>query len=325
MPVANGPQSLMSALGFAPEVGVLYGRLLTLGERPAGEVAALLRMSEAELDEALVPLDEIGVVARHDGVLRVLSPVDAVTQLLTVAAASADRAHHRMLNIARALPYVAGSTARPPAEHVDSERLLDGELFTSDRMREALEAIAVSTVGQVRWLRPDRFEMGYDDVLAAVVGSGRRVRTLYPIRALSESATTLSYRARLGEEIRLVPEVPTRLMVLGTSHAIMPEPLGLATTPRAVVRQPALVQLCALYFDLLWDRSHPMEALARGEHGSRRVLLEQLSSGASDEQIARRLGVSVRTVRRRVAELLEELGAESRFAAGVAAARRGWL
>ena len=59
--------------------------------------------------------------------------------------------------------------------------------------------------------------------------------------------------------------------------------------------------------------------------GDQRLLLGQLAGGAKDEQIARALGLSVRTVRRRVAELLVELGAESRFQAGVEAVRRGWI
>ena len=57
----------------------------------------------------------------------------------------------------------------------------------------------------------------------------------------------------------------------------------------------------------------------------RTFLLQQLAAGAQDEQIARRLGVSLRTVRRRVADLMSELGAESRFQAGVEASKRGWI
>ena len=53
--------------------------------------------------------------------------------------------------------------------------------------------------------------------------------------------------------------------------------------------------------------------------------LLQLTEGAKDEQIARTLGISLRTVRRRIADLLSELGADSRFQAGVEAVRRGWL
>ncbi|MEZ5193006.1 MAG: hypothetical protein R2734_11170 [Nocardioides sp.] len=45
----------------------------------------------------------------------------------------------------------------------------------------------------------------------------------------------------------------------------------------------------------------------------------------TDEALARRLEVSPRTVRRIMAEVMSELGAASRFQAGVEAARRAWL
>jgi DNA-binding NarL/FixJ family response regulator len=54
-------------------------------------------------------------------------------------------------------------------------------------------------------------------------------------------------------------------------------------------------------------------------------VLELLALGAKDEVIARHLGVSLRTARRRVADLFDELGAATRFQAGVEAGRRGWV
>jgi DNA-binding NarL/FixJ family response regulator len=53
----------------------------------------------------------------------------------------------------------------------------------------------------------------------------------------------------------------------------------------------------------------------------RPVLVRLLAQGHTDASIARRLQVSERTVRRRVAELLLELGASSRFQAGVLLAK----
>lgn len=44
-----------------------------------------------------------------------------------------------------------------------------------------------------------------------------------------------------------------------------------------------------------------------------------------DHVIARRLGVSVTTVRRRIKAVYALLGVNNRFAAGVAVAKRGWL
>jgi DNA-binding NarL/FixJ family response regulator len=50
-----------------------------------------------------------------------------------------------------------------------------------------------------------------------------------------------------------------------------------------------------------------------------------MASGMKDRTLARALGVTERTVGRRLTELMAELGVETRFQAGVQAARRGWL
>ena len=53
--------------------------------------------------------------------------------------------------------------------------------------------------------------------------------------------------------------------------------------------------------------------------------INQHELGTRVEEICRKLGIGLRTVRRRVAELMTELGVDTRFQAGVEAVRRGWL
>ncbi|TCO62297.1 response regulator transcription factor [Actinocrispum wychmicini] len=55
------------------------------------------------------------------------------------------------------------------------------------------------------------------------------------------------------------------------------------------------------------------------------AIIRLLANGNKDEQIARRLYSSIRTVRRRIARIMAELDADNRFAAGVTAARLGLL
>ncbi|WP_155354621.1 LuxR C-terminal-related transcriptional regulator [Acrocarpospora macrocephala] len=50
-----------------------------------------------------------------------------------------------------------------------------------------------------------------------------------------------------------------------------------------------------------------------------------LLEGQTDEGAARRLGLSLRTVRRSMSSLMTRLGARSRFQAGARAVQRGWL
>ena len=163
-------------------------------------------------------------------------------------------------------------------------------------------------------------------VVASAIASGRRSRAIYPVRALREAHDVLLARARAGEQLRVIPDLPTRMFVLGSTHAVVLEPLGLADEPRILVRQRALVEALTMLFELMWVRAAPVPEMDFGEARPdlRRFLLQQLAAGA-DEQIARKLGLSLRTVRRRVADLLIDLGFDTRFQAGVEAARRGWL
>lgn len=101
-----------------------------------------------------------------------------------------------------------------------------------------------------------------------------------------------------------------------------------------VVRRRAPVRAVAALFDVAYELSTPMTpTLARVSGASddaplaprdRRVL-SLLATGATDQQIARGIGVSTRTVERRVASLMQTLSASTRFQAGVQAARRGWI
>ncbi len=59
-----------------------------------------------------------------------------------------------------------------------------------------------------------------------------------------------------------------------------------------------------------------------GEQAETRLLTSLLLSGLSDQAIARELGVSPRTAQRKLAAMLQDLGAHTRFQAGVQAAMR---
>ncbi|MQA79122.1 MAG: HTH domain-containing protein [Streptosporangiales bacterium] len=54
-------------------------------------------------------------------------------------------------------------------------------------------------------------------------------------------------------------------------------------------------------------------------------MLELLGAGLKDDAIARTLGVSSRTVRRRVAELEDRFGAANRIQLVARAAVHGWI
>lgn len=321
----------MTALGFPRSADRIYQQVLGQSGREVVWVASALLRTPEELIKELGPLVERGIVRIEGARLFVSEPADAISTMLADQAAGAAVAHERLGQIAAAMPFLTAVSARPAPGEVHHVEPLDGEVSTGGHVVGLLQALIVQSQGDLLWLRPDQWRTPREDVMADVVGtaieSGRSSRAIYPVRALGEAKATLAARAEVGEQIRVLPELPTRLLIIGSTHAILPEPLGSADEPRSLVRQKGLVEALRLWFEMLWERAAPVEGLERGEPRPdlRRFLLQQMAAGVQDEQIARRLGVSLRTVRRRVADILTDLGADTRFQAGAEAVRRGWL
>ncbi|WP_424187379.1 response regulator transcription factor [Actinokineospora sp. G85] len=131
--------------------------------------------------------------------------------------------------------------------------------------------------------------------------------------------------AAAGADTRTVPEVPTDVVVVDREAVILPN----EATGVAVLRLPGVVDGMVGLFERVWATAVPLIATGvpgRSElTGRERALLELLAAGCTDDAAALKLEVSVRTVRRMVADITNRLGARSRFQAGAKAAARGWL
>ena len=82
----------------------------------------------------------------------------------------------------------------------------------------------------------------------------------------------------------------------------------------------------AVAFDLAWAAAcgQPPNSPPPGQvTAEQREILQVLSNGVTDDHAAAQLHMSRRTFARRVASLMDSLGATSRFQVGVQAARRG--
>jgi DNA-binding CsgD family transcriptional regulator len=325
------PVSVIGALGFGPRLEQLYERILRQSGRELPWVAAAVLRTPEELLREVAPLVEDGIVRIDDGGrVHVEKPTETLARMAGEQRDAVGVATARLAALARALPYVTAAGARPAEGEVDDVRPLDGELSSGGQPAALIGALIAQSKGDLAWLRPDQWRIPREgDMLGIIrdlVASGRRSRAIYPLRVMTDAPDVVRNRAAAGEEIRLLPELPTRMFIIGVTHAVLPEPIGFVDEPRMLVRQQGLVESLSLWFEELWSRAAaPSFEEPRQQVDLRRFLLEQLAAGAHDEQIARKLGISLRTVRRRVAGLMTELGADSRFQAGVEAARRGWL
>lgn len=329
--VRSEPTSVLAALGFSPAVERIYEHVLRhSGQRIAFVAAAALRSPE-ELLADLEPLVARGIARVADDRVHVEPPAPALARLIVEQSEAASRAHADLAALAGAVPLLVAHAARPAEGEVHDVLPIDGEVSSGGDPRPLIATLIRNSVGDLSWLRPDQWRVHREaqmiEVVRELVASGRRSRAIYPVRVLREAPEVVRARAEAGEQIRVLPEVPTRMFVIGTTHAVVPEPLGFVDEPRTLVRQQGIVEALGLLFEMMWERASPVPELEQrdGRPDLREFLLRQLATGAQDEQIARQLGLSLRTVRRRVADLMSELGADSRFQAGVEAVRRGWL
>jgi DNA-binding CsgD family transcriptional regulator len=328
------PTSVLTALGFTPAVDRTYRRLGTMSGRELSRIAAVLVRTPEELLDEIEPLVRAGI-ARVEGDCLVVEPLNEAVRIMVAAqAVHAQRMRHWLEGLTDAVGFLATEDAPTAGTEPESSLPVEGEVVTIDDRSDIFAMVRDLVLrgrGDLLWLRPDQWRGPREARMTALVAdalrdSGRASRAIYPLHATREGPDMLAGRAAAGEHIRVLPEVPTRLLVIGDTHVVFPEPLGYADIPLAVVRQGGVVDAMTQWFELLWERAATPAVVARGgRRDQRRFLLQQLAAGDHDEQIARRLGLSLRTVRRRVADLMTQLGADSRFQAGVEAARRGWI
>ncbi|MEV7022786.1 helix-turn-helix transcriptional regulator [Kitasatospora sp. NPDC093558] len=164
----------------------------------------------------------------------------------------------------------------------------------------------------------------------AMLERGIRLRTLYhhTARFNGPSQAYVAAATALGASYRTAHELFGRLIVFDRELAFIP--VKDDSWGAVVIREPSTVAYLCEIFEQTWDRATPFaDAASQGleevAHEIHETIVRLLAAGLKDEAIARRLGMSLRTTRRHIADILEELDAVSRFQAGVNAAARGLL
>ena len=135
-----------------------------------------------------------------------------------------------------------------------------------------------------------------------------------------------------GQETREMADVPLKLLIADDRMALLVLDGHDEQIRSSLVVYPSLLLdgLIAV-FESLWRMAVPRAVLVADDGTGERLapddqaLLSLLVSGVTDAVIARRLGVSERTLQRRTQELMRRIGAANRCQAGLWAARRGWL
>jgi sugar-specific transcriptional regulator TrmB len=310
----------------------VYRAMLANPDADLRELATKLGVPVADVEHALRRLVELSlVVERAPGRIYVpMNPDVALDALLSLEQAEISRRERQLLEARAELSRLVRSTDER-AGPIREVRRIDGQERAQELLRELIarcykEALNVMPGGPVP---PDALAEAAEYDLATLK-RGVRLRVLYTRRQLAD-APMRDYMHMVrehGADIRIADTLPHRLVIVDRTVSFLP------LDPRRpggalVVREPAITANLVMLFESLWAGAHTLEeavaAAAPAASELDRSVLMLMSSGVKDEAAARQLGISDRTYRRHVADILLRLGASSRFQAGVEAVRRGWL
>ena len=317
--------AVFEALGLSELEERAYVALLGRPHLGTAELAEELGQEAGVVRGVATRLEELGFVARLPGSptrLTATRPEVAVgalvarrTDELADAAQAAQRLAASFPQDVRARPdelvEIVVGRAAVAARFVQLTRKVQGELLVLDRPPYAQN--------------PEATNSAEIDVL----GKGVAVRGIYAPEAfeLDGAYDQAVAASRAGEEARVHGDVPMKLAIADRTEALLPLDANGVVDSVLVVRAPTVVSSLVRLFELLWAQAWPLPVWDRSAEPDPadpvdHELLALLATGVKDEAIARDLGISVRTLGRRIGRLLDALGARTRFQAGLQASRQ---
>lgn len=160
---------------------------------------------------------------------------------------------------------------------------------------------------------------------ARLLAQGVRVKGVYDRDALQSPGQPAALTRSLGEgeEARIVDRLPTKLAIVDRRLAMIHFRLEGETGSSLLLRPSPLLDAIVALFDAVWRRALPLNladdqtVAPPGAPTLDNEIVLLLAAGLKDQAIAHQLGVSLRTVTRRIGRLIESVGADTRFQAGM--------
>lgn len=326
----------LQALGVSAAAATVYLALVTDPGASLATLAARTDLTEGALEEAFAQLARLRLVERvHPGrasetVVRLADPDLALSASLRRREADLARQHQELVEARGMLATAAAAyqtsvgpsarCARPFASQQEAlEMARDLIASATDECLIALPDL-VGTLGQA------------GAQLADLASSGARVAIICADAGRSSSARAdLDRLERAGVQVRTLPIVTVQIIAGAPPLAALLWPGGPETFTSAVLaRDPVFARAIVGIFESHWDMAIPLHKTLlpdpmTGLTPADQALLAMLASGLGGETAARRLGTSLSTVRRQIANLKDALNADTLFQAGCLAAKRGWV
>jgi sugar-specific transcriptional regulator TrmB/DNA-binding CsgD family transcriptional regulator len=323
---------VLDAVGLDEAHTAVYRLLLGLPSADVEEVARQASLSVRDARGILDDLEQLGLIARQASAPdRVVAspPSVALRPMLLERERRLTEAHEALVHLSDL--YREGAAQRTAPDVVDV-------VLGPEAVVQRLGQLQASAVHQVSAFVLEEVALlaGADNTeedRALARGVSYRVVVETAVLDRPGFVDTVRDLQPLGEEVRVLPRLPTRLFIADESLALLPMySHGERKVSGALLVHPSgLLDLVLAMFEEAW-RSAPALLAELGvvrefdEAGViDRDLLNLLLLGLTDAAAGAQLGISVRTVQRRIADLMELAGVTTRIQLGAEAVRRGWV
>ncbi|MEU9848992.1 LuxR family transcriptional regulator [Streptomyces sp. NPDC047985] len=306
----------------------VYLALLDLAPAPLSVIAASVGLDGPELAAAYDTLVDAGLASTAEEGGAVVAPVPPTAGLEVLA-------RHRVAEVEESRLVVGGAFESFRRQRLAAYNDHLVEVVTGDAIGPRMRRAWMSARDQIRQFEsPPYFPlMGATEDALATLARGVTQRVVYSRESLEHPGhlrEAVEPCVKAGEQARVLPSVPVKLLIIDEAYALV----SLSSKEADVHNTMLVVQPCGLLsalvalFEQCWLNALPLDGRTTRPGGlspADRRLLWLLAGGASDDVIARELGISRRTLFRRLQILMARLGAVNRFQLALQAQRSGWL
>ena len=325
---------MLDALGLSPDEEAVYRALISRTSASAPELSTALELAQPQVSAALDRLVECGAAIRTSSGFVGAPPAMALGALITERRDALRMAELALATLAE--EHRAAAAGRSIGELI--------EVVTGvDAIRHRYLQVQKAARTEIRTFVTAPFVAvppSENTAETAAVDRGVSFRVVLERSVLAEpGGIQESIDALLnGVQVRVVESLPMKLMLADDDLALVPLAAGEGDEPGAVLLQRSglLAGLEAL-FETVWQHAYPLDATKLTADGDAAVeftadaptdldrkILALLLSGLTDAAVAANLGLSLRTLQRRLRHLMDLTGAETRMQLGWHAARQDW-
>ncbi|WP_327365218.1 helix-turn-helix domain-containing protein [Streptomyces sp. NBC_01217] len=338
---------MLETVGLSAAESDVYRALVDAVTSSAREMSATTGLDEGTVQRLLAALEENGLAHSVEGYPgRFAANPPDVTLLPRLERRADDLEKARTVVSGLVESYRRNALTRGTGEVIE---MVTGAAALRQRLRQVQD----NARDELLWFcraqyvaMPSGTNQAEFDALARGVG----YRVLYEQAFFDDfgAVDNVVRAVRCGEAARAVPALPLRMAIADRSVAICPlAPAGSAGSPHdvttAVIRGSSLLEALVALFERYWEVGAPLRVTPEGQIGEGQIgetgltadsasitpedqhLLSLMVAGITDLAIGSQLGVSKRTVQRRIQGLMNLAGVATRMQLGWQAARRNWI